>query len=138
MHGGAPFTTSVGTDTVTGSGGGVGVGATCVTTTTGAVAAVAGAARLPKPPSAQNNPANTHTPTVTVRPSHSPISSEVFVRERLGLDCVIVVPPGRPNGLLGRLPARAPRTAPAYCMVTAVELESLTQVPPALQVSWPW
>jgi hypothetical protein len=47
----------------------------------------------------------------------------------------MVVSPGRPAGLLGRQPARAPQTVPAYCMVTAVELESLTHVPPALQVS---
>src|SRR6266852_5815668 len=87
LHGGAPLTTAVGTDTVAGSGGGVGVAATCVTTITRAVAT--GAARLPKPPSAQNSAANTQTPTVTVRPSHSPMSSEVFVRERLGLDWVM-------------------------------------------------
>src|SRR5579859_4708492 len=136
LHGGGPFTTWVGTDKVAGSGGGVGVGAKRVITNTGAVAT--GAARLPKPPSAQNNPANTQIPTVTVRPSHSPMSSEVFVRERLGVGWVMVFSPARPNGLLGRRKARAPKTVQDYCMVTAIELESLTHVPPDLQVSWPW
>jgi tRNA A37 threonylcarbamoyltransferase TsaD len=63
------------------------------------------------------------------------MSSEVFVRVRLGLEDVILVSMSRPPGMPGRLPARA-LPARAYCMVTAVELDSLTHVPPVLHVSW--